>query len=291
MLGQQKIVISASRRTDIPCYYMDWFMDRIQQGFFEVVNPFSLTVSIVPATPDMVGVIVFWSKNFAPFIFGDYGRRLIKKGFNLFFHFTINSESPILEPRIPPLRERLKQLKILCNTFHPDLIIWRFDPITFFQINHGPLQSNLNDFERIADAMADLGIRRCVTSFMDDYPKIRKRITKRPRFSFCYLPINTKVRIITRMEQQLAERDISLYACCESELLNALPEGFHIKPSSCIPNDLFVKLFGCTLSLKKDTGQRIRRGCGCRTSKDIGSYYLHPCHNLCLYCYANPSSM
>jgi hypothetical protein len=248
-------------------------------------------VSIVPATPDRVAVIVFWSKNFAPFICGGYGRRLIKKGFNLFFHFTINSESPILEPRIPPLRERLEQLKILCSAFHPDLIIWRFDPITFFQINNGPLQSNLNDFEGIADAMADLGIRRCITSFMDEYPKIRKRITKTPQFSFCYPPINTKIKIITRMEEKLAERDISLYACCESELLNALPEGSHIKPSSCIPNDLFVKLFGCILSLKKDAGQRTQLGCGCRTSKDIGSYRLHPCYNRCLYCYANPSSI
>jgi hypothetical protein len=139
--------------------------------------------------------------------------------------------------------------------------------------------------------MADLGIRRCITSFMDDYPKIRKRVTKRPRFSFYYPSINTKVTIISRMEKKLADRDIALYACCEKELLNFLPEGSYIKPSSCIPNDLFVKLFGSTLSLKKDRGQRIRLGCGCRTSKDIGSYHLHPCHNRCLYCYANPASM
>ncbi len=287
----QKIVISASRRTDIPCYYMDWFMDQIRKGYFEVVNPFSHTVSTIPATPDRVAVIVFWSKNFAPFISGNYGDILIKKGFHLFFNFTVNSESSILEPHIPQLRERFKQVKTLCAAFHPDSINWRFDPITFFQTNNGPLQNNLTDFEWIADEMADLGISRCITSFMDDYPKIRKRIAKRPGFSFSYPSMNTKVTIITKMEQKLAERDISLYACCEKELLNALPEGSHIKSSSCIPNDLFVKLFGCSLSIKKDAGQRIRLGCGCKTSKDIGSYRLHPCHNRCLYCYANSASM
>ena len=291
MPEQQKIVISASRRTDIPCYYMEWFMDRVEQGSFEVVNPFSHVVSTVPATPDLVAVIVFWSKNFAPFLFGDYGRRLIKKGFNLFFNFTINSESPILEPHIPHLPERMKQMKMLCSAFHPDLISWRFDPITFFQIDNGPLKNNLNDFERIADTMASLGIRRCITSFMDDYPKIRKRMTKRTRFSFCYPSIDTKVTIISRMEQKLAERDISLYACCERKLLHALPENSSIKPSSCIPNDRFVKLFKCSLSLNKDRGQRVQLGCGCKRSKDIGSYRLQPCYNGCLYCYANPASM
>lgn len=269
---------------------MDWFMEQIRKGYFKVTNPFSHTVSTVPTTPDQVGVIVFWSKNFAPFLAGNYGTTLMQKGFNLFFNFTVNSESSILEPRIPPLEERLEQVRRLCATFHPDLINWRFDPITFFHVNNGPLHNNLNDFERIADEMADLGIRRCITSFMDDYPKIRKRIAQRPGFSFYYPPINTKVRIITKMAQRLTERGISLYACCEKELLSALPESTCIKPSSCIPNNLFVKLFGCTLSLKKDTGQRIRLGCGCTTSKDIGSYRLQPCHNHCLYCYANPAT-
>ncbi|MFH1673128.1 MAG: DUF1848 family protein [Pseudomonadota bacterium] len=291
MFDQQKIVISASRRTDIPCYYMDWFMDQIEKGYFEVTNPFSHTVSTVPATPDRVSVIVFWSKNFAPFVSGNYGDILIKKGFNLFFNFTVNSESSILEPRIPPLRERLEQVKTLCTAVHPDSINWRFDPITFFQLNNSPLLNNLDHFDRIADKMADFGISRCITSFMDDYTKIRKRIKKRPGFSFCYPSIDTKVTIITKMEQKLAERNISLYACCEKDLLKALPVSSHIKPSSCIPNDLFVKLFGCTLSLKKDAGQRVRLGCGCKTSKDIGSYSIHPCHNRCLYCYANPASM
>jgi hypothetical protein len=72
-------------------------------------------------------------------------------------------------------------------------------------------------------------------------------------------------------------------------VLNALPSGSNIRKSSCIPNDLFVKIFGGDLSFKRDTGQRSLKGCGCMISVDIGSYHLHPCYHNCLFCYANPS--
>ena len=80
-----KIVISASRRTDIPAFYMDWFMQQIEQGCFEVINPYNRKATVVTATPDNVHTIVFWSKNFGPFIEGGYGQMLAAMGYNLFF--------------------------------------------------------------------------------------------------------------------------------------------------------------------------------------------------------------
>ena len=91
------------------------------------------------------------------------------------------------------------------------------------------------------------------------------------------------------MEKKLSEKKIDLYTCCEKEVLNALPSGSNIRKSSCIPNDLFVKIFGGDLSFKRDTGQRSSKGCGCMISVDIGSYHLHPCYHNCLFCYANPT--
>ncbi|MDA3897170.1 MAG: DUF1848 family protein, partial [Desulfobacteraceae bacterium] len=123
-----KIVLSASRRTDIPAFYMDWFMERIDKGFFETVNPFNQKKTIVPATPDHVHTIVFWSKDFARFIDGGFGDRLKKKGFHLFFNFTVNSEVSFLEPNIPPIENRIRQANILCKQFGPEAIFWRFDP-------------------------------------------------------------------------------------------------------------------------------------------------------------------
>jgi hypothetical protein len=290
MTTATKIVLSASRRTDIPAFYMPWFMAHVKKGQFTVVNPFNRRESIVPATPDHVHSIVFWSKDFEAFIKEGFGQQLQKRGYNLFFNFTINSDAPLLEPHVPPLSDRLAQLGELCRRFTPAAINWRFDPICYFKSGGNGIQNNLQGFTQIAEKAAELGISRCITSFMDDYPKIRKRIRRLTEFNFVVPPLDEKVGQILSMESKLAEKNIRLFTCCEKELLNALPDDSEIAPSSCIPNDLLVQLYGGGISLKKDQGQRVAAGCGCRESFDIGSYQQHPCYHNCLFCYANPST-
>ena len=285
-----KIIISASRRTDIPAFYMPWFMGQVKKGSFEVTNPFNQRVSIVPATPDKVDTIVFWSKNFGPFLDKSYGEQLLKQGFHLFFNFTINSECTNLEPNVPPLKKRLEQLEHLCQRFGPKTINWRFDPLCFFKTEVGRLQDNLNDFAGIADKAAECGLVRCITSFMDHYPKIRRRLSTRPGFVFVDLSLEKKVEILRGMIKTFATGNINLSICCEKNLMEAFPRSLSVSGSSCIPGDLIRKLFGGRLSLKKDTGQRVKAGCGCTQSTDIGSYRLQPCYHNCLFCYANPAS-
>jgi hypothetical protein len=362
----EKIVISASRRTDIPAFYMGWFMESIEEGGFKVQNPISGQVMSVQATPDKVHTIVFWSKNYGPFLKGGYGEDLVRRGFHLFFHFTINSEDPVLEPCIPSLEERLEQSRALSREFGSEVISWRFDPICFYKDkgkgkdkgkckgNHeekdgdtkekdgdtkgidrdtrgidrdldtkgrygdtkgidrdgdtkgrygdidadsgddadsgGMVYDNLQDLGRIAEAMSRLGVRRCITSFMDDYSKIQKRIRRIPGFTFVYPEVQKQIEIVLGMEKALAAFSIDLYTCCEKDLLSSLPPHSRIRASSCIPNDLLQKLFGGHISLRSDRGQRYRQGCGCKVSRDIGSYRDQPCHHHCLYCYANPAS-
>jgi hypothetical protein len=269
---------------------MPWFMERISKGFFEVVNPFNQRVSMVPATADRVHTIVFWSKDFGPFIENEYDRQLLNLGYHLFFNFTINSDCPELEPNVPPLNQRLGQLEYLCKHHGPNTVNWRFDPICFYHSGPGPLRDNLDDFAAIADSAARWGISRCITSFMDHYPKIRRRLSSRPGFEFIDPPLPEKVKTILEMEAQLAALNIQLYTCCEKDLIKALPPTSSITPSACIPNDLLMELFGGRLSLRKDTGQRVKAGCGCKVSVDIGSYRQQPCYHNCLFCYANPTS-
>ncbi|MCJ7773926.1 MAG: DUF1848 domain-containing protein [Desulfobacterales bacterium] len=290
MNTSNQIVISASRRTDIPAFYMDWFMTQLEKGVFEVTNPYNQRVSIVPVTSDIVHTIVFWSKNFGPFIKGGFDKKLTSKGFNLFFNFTINSESQELEPRVPPLKDRLNQLDYLSNRFDPRSINWRFDPVCFYARGNGEIKDNLNEFQTISSKAAEVGIKRCVTSFMDSYPKIKKRLSSMPDFSFMEPHIENKIEILLNMEKQLLEKKIQLSTCCEKELLEALPETTTIKKNACIPNDLLMEIYGGNISLQTDKGQRIKNGCGCKVSVDIGSYQLHPCYHNCLFCYANPGS-
>lgn len=283
-----EIVLSASRRTDIPAFYMPWFMTGIARGRFEVVHPYTRRTRRVPATVPPVRVIVFWSKNFGPFLAEGYGRRLEQLGYRLFFQFTLNSECRALEPNLPPLAERLSQLRRLCADHGPQAVNWRFDPVCRFREGAGPVRDNLDDLPRIAAAAAACGLRRCTTSFMDPYPKVMRRAARRPDVAFVPPNRTEQVETLLGMERVLAAHAIGLFTCCENELRHALPRASTIGAGACIPSDRLMALHGGRLSLARDRGQRTRSGCECRVSVDIGSYGLHPCRHGCLYCYANP---
>ncbi len=284
-----KIVLSASRRTDIPAFYMDWFMARIETGVFRVKNPFNGHVRIIPCRPEDIHTIVFWSKDFGLFLKGDYGQRLQQMGFNLFFNFTINSEDPILEPHVPPLSERLKQLEALASLVPPEAVTWRFDPVCLYRIDHGPVQDNLKDLAVIAGAAEANGVTHCTTSLVDLYSKIGTRLKGVPGFSFENPAPNQEIGILLDMEKAVSAKGIELSACCEKEILARLPEHSNIRQGACISHERIMKIYGGELSGLRDRGQRIKQGCGCRESKDIGSYQKHPCFHNCLFCYANPS--
>ncbi len=264
-------------------------MDRINKGYFEVVNPYTKKRFSVDASSETVHTIVFWSKNYRLFLKGGFGELLLEKGYNLFFNFTINSFNTDLEPNVPSLNDRLDQMNELCVRFNAKTIQWRFDPICFYKDSSGNPKNNLGDFEVIAGRAGDCGIDRCITSFVDLYAKVKKRSAGISGISFFDPPAVKKIDILLGMEKTLHERGISLFTCCEKEMLDMLPSESTISQSACIPNEYLSKLFGGKISLARDRGQRIEAGCGCLASSDIGSYSLHPCFHNCLFCYANPS--
>lgn len=283
----QRIVISASRRTDIPAFYMPWFMQQIEQKFFDVRHPFSGKSIQVPAAAEQIHTIVFWSKNFGPFLDGGYDRRLVERGYQLFFNFTINSSNPLLEPAVPPTEARLAQLAQLVDRFGPASVQWRFDPICYYKEASGREAHNLDQFPFIARQAASLGIQTCITSFVDLYQKVRRR-SAQAGLSFNDPPLGRKINQIVSMTRLLRPLGIQLQLCCEQELLAALPKDAQVGGAACIPNHKLAELYGDDLSLARDAGQRVAAGCGCRVSRDIGSYRLHPCPHHCLFCYANP---
>lgn len=281
-------VISASRRTDIPAFHMRWFMEGIERGEFEVTHPFNRRVRRVPATAPPVHTIVFWSKNFGPFLEGGYGRQLVDRGYHLFFQFTVNPENRLLEPGVPPLDDRLRQLRRLCRDFGPRAVNWRLDPICFYHAADGRPRRSSEGAERVADAAAAAGIRSCTASLMDPYRKIERRTARLPGVKFLEAERREALDALLALETLLRPRGIGLATCCESDLLGGLPPGSRIRAGACIPSELLMELYGGSLSLKRDPGQRTAAGCACRVSTDVGSYDRHPCGHGCLYCYATP---
>ena len=284
-----KIVLSASRRTDIPAFYMKWFMEGIERGEFSVRHPFTGAVRKVEAGPHRVHSIVFWSKDFGSFLENGCGERLQEIGYHLFFNFTVNSPDSMLEPRVPPLTPRLAQLEALSRRFGPDCIQWRFDPVCLYRTPDGRTHDNLGDFKRIADIAAAAGVKRCVTSFLDLYAKVRRRAARSDGVSFIDPPLAKKVSVLESMARILEDKQIRLFTCCEKEVLAAAGQKSAVLPAACIPSEILMGLYGGRLSLRQDPGQRTAQGCGCRISVDIGSYKDQPCRHRCLFCYANPA--
>lgn len=287
MKVEPKQILSVSRRTDIPAFYMAWFMDHVARGVFDVVNPFNQQVRQVTVTPERVHTMVFWSKNFGPYLAGRYGEQLQAMGYHLVFNFTINSRSPTLEPGVPDLGQRLGQLRQLCRRFGSASVQWRFDPICHFTTPSGTIETNLDDFETIAAAAGECGISTCTTSFMDHYRKIERRA--RDRIVFVEPSPTEQIKILLKMEQVLSPLGIGLALCCEKNLLGRLPVGSTIKAGACISGRRIMAVHGGKVSQRQDAGQRKTSGCACTVSVDVGSYSLHPCHHNCLFCYANPA--
>lgn len=273
-------ILSASRRTDLPAFHLPWFHEGLKKGFFMVENPVSGKSLHVPVSERDVAAIVFWSKNYGPFLREKTGEKLLSMGIGVYLQFTLNTPC-ILEPNLPALHERLGQMAALGQRFGSDNIVWRFDPICHWKDIHGQSQHNLGAFLRIAETAARAGIRSCTTSFLDLYPKVLKR--GEAAGIFFSDPENArKMDILHRMARRLHSLDMGLFLCCEPEMLEALkPAG--VLPGACIPGNLLKARFG-TLSLQKEKGQR--PDCACTRSTDIGSYRRQVCGHNCLYCYA-----
>lgn len=288
-----ELVLSASRRTDIPAFYLPWFMHSIDKGVFDTIHPFTRQKRQIKVVSDDFHSIVFWSKNFGPFMNKNAGTHLAKKGFHLYFNFTVNSES-ILEPGIPPLDQRLEQIKALAEQFGHKTIAWRFDPICYYTDN-GQIKHNLSDFEDIAMAVGEAGVQKCVTSFVDCYKKIEKRVHWFNRQNKTDLRITEtgnkeKIKTLHWMVSVLKKRDISLYLCCERPLFSELAPDLGVTENACIDGRLLKSIFGGNPQIQRDYGQRAKQGCRCTKSVDIGSYGMHPCYHNCLFCYANPET-
>ncbi len=275
-----KTVISASRRTDLPRWFLDDVIEWFKTGVASVKNPFNQRHYSVSLKPEDVQSIVWWSKDFSQFL----AKREFFSAYNQTFQFTINGYSHhdlrFLEPGMTSsLQERIAQAKQLATHYGPEAINWRFDPIVFWK-EGSALKDNLRDYEAIASAMAGAGITRNTISFAQWYGKCKRRASSR---EFSFVEPSPELRRSTAKKIATTAKlfGISIYACCNEDIL--IP-GL-ITKSSCIDGALLTRLFSAQASIEHDGGQR--ESCGCTKSKDIGSYDMI-CKHGCIYCYANP---
>lgn len=300
--AQAPVIISASRSTDIPTFYSEWFKYRWQKGYIKWINPFNQKPIFVSFKNTKV--VVFWTKNPKPMMKKEYISFLQKEVKNFYFQYTLNNyDIENFEEKVPSVKNRIETFKELSKLIGKEKVIWRYDPLILTdKIDVKELLNRIesignelyNYTEKLVFSFADIGVYKKVQNNLKAITYIE--FTKETMEEFAY------------GLQQLNQRwKLEIATCSEKIDL----ENFDINHNKCIDDELMIKLFPHERELMsflgvefeernlfsdnqnitrksyklKDKGQRTE--CGCITSKDIGQY--NTCPHGCNYCYANTS--
>lgn len=299
--AQSPIIVSASRSTDIPAFYSDWFIERLKKGYVRWKNPFNGQPLYVAF--ENTRLVVFWSKNPKPMLKHiDY---LVERDINFYFQYTLNDyDIEKLEPNVHNVTSRIETFQRLSERIGKEKVIWRFDPLILTdKIGVDDLLKKVDNVGSQLKGYTD----KMVFSFADikNYKKVQGNLTK-SGINFREFDKETMLQFATGLQQLNKTWNYEIGTCAETIPL----EPFGIIHNKCVDDDLMIKLFphdkvlmdflGVRISqpsifepdLKiektknnKDKGQRAL--CGCIVSKDIGEY--NTCPHFCEYCYANTS--
>ena len=276
------MIISASRRTDIPAFYAKWFIHRIREGFCTVPNPFNPhQVSRISLKPRDVDVIVFWTRNPAPLI--PYLKELDELGYRYYFQYTLLNNPKELDRNGPGFERSLDTFQRLSQKVGADRVIWRYDPIVLTEKTG--MRFHMETYREIAEQLRGF-TRRSVISLMDPYRKIQKRMDELEKKGLKVIDLQDSKgsrfgTLMRTLAETAYENGMELLSCAEEvELSN-----YGIKPGKCIDDEYIKKLFDIDVKDKKDPSQR--KACGCVMSRDIGMY--DTCLFGCQYCYATSS--
>ena len=123
------MIISASYKTDIPTFYGNWFMNRLEAGFCHMVNPYNRQAYKVDLSLKSVDAFVFWTKNIGPFM--DSLQKVHDRGYLFMVQHTINGYPGSLETSVVNYERSINNMKEICNKFGPEIAVWRYDPVVF----------------------------------------------------------------------------------------------------------------------------------------------------------------
>jgi hypothetical protein len=264
------VILSASRRTDIPAFYSKWFFRRLEEGRVLVRNPMNhRQVSSVALSPAVIDCIVFWTKDPAAIL----DRLDLLSDYQFYFQITLNAYGKKIERHLPEPEMIIDSFRRLSERIGSRKTLWRYDPILI--TDEMDMAFHLKHFGYLAERL-DGYTERCTISFFDNYIKTERNMKGLDMK-------DTDGRFMADMAKRLneiaAKHHIQMYSCCES----IDPEETGVRHACCIDGSLISEIIGKPLKGAKDKNQRT--GCGCMESVDIGAY--NTCGFGCRYCYAN----
>ncbi len=263
-------IISASRRTDIPAFYADWFMARVADGCVTTANPFTGKTFRVSLLPEDVAAIVFWSKNYKPLL--PHLDALFRHGFGLYFHFTITGLGRALEGGVPPPERTVPQAHELARRFGSAALAWRFDPVVLTDDDDDG--EHVERFAALASALEG-AVQRAIISIAEPYRKAVRNLGRSGVVLSRPAPDRERA-LAARLAAVGAENGIAVEACCCDHLVTS-----GVRKAHCISAETLSTATGRSIAAPKGA---TRQSCGCIKSYDIGAY--ESCAGGCLYCYA-----
>lgn len=267
------MILSVSRRTDIPNYYSDWFFERMKEGFLLIKNPMNAKqISRIDLSEDWIDGMVFWTKNPQPMM----GRLGEIAHIPYYFHFTVTPYTTDIEPGVLSKHKKIiPTFRALSEQIGAERVVWRYDPILLS--GRYTVEYHMEYFYKLANLFCGY-TDSCVLSFVDEYRVNSKSMEKLG----VRAPVKEEQNKLAQSFAQAAhEAEISLFMCCEQEDFSA----FGIERASCISKERLERISNHRLTIPKSKGQRPL--CLCAESIDVGAY--DTCPNGCVYCYANHS--
>ena len=269
-------IISVSRRTDIPAFYGPWFERRLDEGFAGWENPFGGQRYLVSLKREDVIALVFWSKNYRPFL--PILERVRALGFPTVFNYTITGLPHEFECHLVPTEDAIDSLLELSRTYSPDHINWRYDPIVVSSITPPDFHE-----KRFAELCGRLRghVKRCYFSYAILYGKVERnfhRFEREHNVKMLNPPQPERIALARRLAEIATAHEIEMFTCCGDYLIDG-----RIKKAHCVDGDVISRIYygGKWHGADRPT----RKECGCVESTDIGKY--DTCPHGCIYCYAN----
>ena len=265
-MGDKYMILNVSGRCDIVAFYTKWFMNRFEEGYVDVRNPFNRKLVSRINFKD-VDLIMFCTKNPLPII--PYLERIDKP---ILFHITITPYNNDIEPNVIDKSKIIEGVKKISEIIGKENVYVRYDPI--FLSDKYNLEYHIKAFNKLCTLLNGY-VNHIIVSFLD----IKKNVLKNRNYlKYREFTKDDYKEIGINFSRIAKENGMTVQTCFEKE--NLVEYGF-VK-GECISHELAFKLTGKTY---KSWNARKEKLCNCCEMVDIGVY--NSCSHFCRYCYAN----
>lgn len=265
LLYNEDMILNVSGRCDIVAFFSEWFMNRYEEGYVDVRNPF-YPKKVSRIYFENVDAIVFCTKNPMPIL--PYLDKINKP---ILFQVTLTPYHSDIELHVPDKNKIIEAIQKLAVILPKESLYVRYDPI--FINDRYTLEYHIKAFERLCERLED-SVSHMIVSFLDDYKNVQRHSHE------------IKAKKMTEEDYEIIGRSFAQSAFNHHMTVQTCAEEKNLVEYGFIQEDCVSKRIAYQLTHKKFKKWNARgKNCQCVEMADIGVY--NTCAHFCKYCYAN----